>query len=271
MIVALRRSNVVLRTTGTVRFNSTKTSATTEVAPKKRASLAQIKKERNKLAASSLKDVFSILSPTGNGDDDEIPQNFDVSEIYADTSSFLKAPYVQQQYILEELKNKYSKMKWTSVPKEVKRMFYFVAYANYGPREGFPKVEENVPPPDLPFKIPSFLYSDDPKSTTRVTQTAPVNLRAAGDARQKQYEKETKMDPLSKTVIFLVIALTIMNFRRDRRVQKSNVAPVNEYEQFVAEKEMERELARKVAEAEIEERLASERAKAKKWYYLWLH
>ncbi|KAG7747423.1 hypothetical protein KL912_003447 [Ogataea haglerorum] len=218
-----------------------------------------LRRERNKLALSSIKDIFAIFSPTA-GDDDELDTtNFDPTPVYKNPETYLKLSLPKQHYILEELEDKF-KRKWTGIDKDKKRFMYWLAYGPHGPREGFvieqkktvvpEKKEANTPldqiiaetesqkykvevddyvPPDLPFRAPSVLKSVKPSKDTIISPLPPRDPRLFGPKRLEQYKKDRKMNPYSQFVLGFLLGLTFLNYRKDREVNSTGKVPDYEY------------------------------------------
>ncbi|ODV85516.1 hypothetical protein CANARDRAFT_182080, partial [[Candida] arabinofermentans NRRL YB-2248] len=215
-----------------------------------------LRKERNKLAKASLKDIWAIFSPGGGDDDSELDlSKFDTKPIYANPLLFGELPFHKQQHIIDEIQEKFKK-KWVNTDKNMKRFVYWLSYGSHGPREGFPdlydyyssssqsqsqkdrssnstdivsnKSSRDPAPIDLPFKVPSILKSIDPTPETKVTKLPTLDPRSFGTKRIEQYRKDRKMNPVNKAILFILVFLTILNFKKDRRVNLTGVVP--EYE-----------------------------------------
>ncbi|KAG7845310.1 hypothetical protein KL941_003155 [Ogataea angusta] len=218
-----------------------------------------LRRERNKLALSSIKDIFAIFSPTSGDDDEFDTANFDPTPVYKNPETYLKLSLPKQHYILEELEDKL-KRKWTGIDKDKKRFIYWLAYGPHGPREGFitehrrtvvpekkesstlldriiaetesqkykVQVDEYVPP-DLPFRTPSVLKSVNPSKDTIISPLPPRDPRLFGPKRVEQYKKDRKMNPYSQFVLGFLMVLTFLNYRKDREVNSSGKVPDYEY------------------------------------------
>ncbi|KAG7899410.1 hypothetical protein KL935_003720 [Ogataea polymorpha] len=218
-----------------------------------------LRRERNKLALSSIKDIFAIFSPTAGDDDEFDTANFDPMPVYKNPETYLKLPLPKQHYILEELEDKF-KRKWTRIDKDRKRFIYWLAYGPHGPREGFVtehrktvvpekkkadtlldqiiaetesqkykvEVDEYVPP-DLPFRTPSVLKSVNPARDTIASPLPPRDPRLFGPKRLEQNKKDRKMNPYSQFVLGFLMVLTFLNYRKDREVNSTGKVPDYEY------------------------------------------
>ncbi|KAG7822675.1 hypothetical protein KL909_003840 [Ogataea angusta] len=218
-----------------------------------------LRRERNKLALSSIKDIFAIFSPTSGDDDEFDTAHFDPTPVYKNPETYLKLSLPKQHYILEELEDKF-KRKWTGIDKDKKRFIYWLAYGPHGPREGFitehrrtvvpekkesstlldriiaetesqkykVQVDEYVPP-DLPFRTPSVLKSVNPSKDTIISPLPPRDPRLFGPKRVEQYKKDRKMNPYSQFVLGFLMVLTFLNYRKDREVNSSGKVPDYEY------------------------------------------
>lgn len=133
-------------------------------------------------------------------------------------------------------------------------------------------------PPDLPFKLPSILKTFKPTKDTVVKKLPTLDPRSFGLKRLQQYRHDRRMNPVNRIVLVLMIFLTVLCFKHDRRVNVTGVVP--EYPWEVTAREEREEAEKKQLEEENEEkRLLAEReaaiaaanaAKGRKWYYLWL-
>lgn len=229
-----------------------------QLSSQRKLTASQLRKQRNQLAASSLRDVFEAFGSSSQ-EEDWNTENFDPKPVYDNPSNFYKISFAEQQHIVKELQEKWLLLNWSKVPHGVKAVSYLVAYGNYGPREKF-----DSKPADLPFKTPSFITETSPNAETLVRPVAPVSLNLCTEERRKQYNKERKMDPVSKTVIFVCAILTVINFKRDRRINNTNTVPLNEYEIYLQKKPQEEEEAERVYAVQ------DVKNGEKKWYYLWL-
>lgn len=245
-----------------LRLYSTEKEPVRRMIKKKTVSSLDLRKQRNKLAVSSIKDIFESFLPSGN--DDEV-FDIDPKPIYADPPKFLTLSQPLQQCVQDDLA-KQLKKKWASVPIEVKKFHYFLCYSNHGPRESFPGLDSINAPLDLPFK-PHAVVNSKPELKTPVHKQAfKLNLGALGPKRAEQARKDSMMDPYSKFVIFLLILITALNFKRDYRVQSNGRVPVNKYEKVISERQQLEEEIAKREEAESQ----PEPIRSRKWYYLYL-
>ncbi|ANZ74157.1 BA75_00379T0 [Komagataella pastoris] len=242
-----------------------------QVAPnKKKPSAAQLRKERNILAKSSLRDILDSIVP-GSVQDDDVTK-YDPTPVYDDYRKYNSLSYPQQRYIIDSFKDDKFRKPWGKIPKSMKRLNYYISYGNYGPRDGFQPVESDQPSFDLPFRLPSIITTHIPKPSTLVRKLPPVNYRTCGEKRKEQYEKERRMDPISKMIIFSTLILTVINFKRDRKVVNTDHVPVNEYEEYQRVLEKEERDYREMLEARDNPQPSNSDSKTRKrrWYYLWI-
>jgi hypothetical protein len=328
-----------------------------------------IKAERNKLALSSVKDIFSILNPNAGSDEDFDLTDFDCKIYFANPRAFEKLPFFKKQHVIDEMNEKLKK-NWKGLDKDIKRFSLWWAYGSHGPRDGFvelhdyytpygveaegdvganavetgtatsgSKVLESIKakeetessptghaptrteldeiiakvskettgessqsarsalqmsnnaldssqlnkrpevPPDLPFKMPSILPTFHPTKATKVHRQPTLDPRSFGLKRLQQYREDRRMNPVNRVILVVVVFLTVLCFKQDRRVNVTGTVP--EYPWEVAERE-ERELEekrkaeeeaskRELLRAAEEQRQLELNTHKKKWYYLWLY
>ncbi|ODV93499.1 hypothetical protein PACTADRAFT_82818 [Pachysolen tannophilus NRRL Y-2460] len=281
--LALGRSVFVIRknvwAVNPIRLNSTGTSSSSSSSSStpepRKLTAAQQRKQRDQLAKSSIKDVFELFMP-GHADETDTIE-IDPTPIYANPKLYLNLTTPQQHYILEELNNKYLRKSWKKMPQDVKRFHYFLAYGNYGPRESFPETNSDQLQFDIPFKIPSFITTQNPSPTTIIKRLPyNINYKKCGPVRLKQFEKDSRMDIVSKIILFITALLTVLNFKRDRKIVNTNKVPTNEYEKYmerIQEQEriiFENEKNRKLNELKNQNVITNETTNGRKWYYLWI-
>ena len=133
-------------------------------------------------------------------------------------------------------------------------------------------------PPDLPFKLPSILQTFRPTASTMVHRYPALDPRSFGLKRLQQYRQDRRMNPINRIVLVVLVFLTVLCFKQDRRVNVTGTVP--EYPWDVAEhEEKEAEEKRQQVERGAEEaqrELASQAGASqdkkggRRWYYLWL-
>lgn len=132
-------------------------------------------------------------------------------------------------------------------------------------------------PPDLPFKLPSILKTFKPTKDTIVHRLPTLDPRSFGIRRLQQYRQDRRMNPINRIILVLLVFLTVLCFKKDRRVNVTGVVP--EYPWEIQEREEREEAERKLKQEEEEAAalLAREQKNGqthstgnKRWYYLWL-
>ncbi|GEQ71800.1 hypothetical protein JCM33374_g5486 [Metschnikowia sp. JCM 33374] len=218
----------------------------------------EAKVEAAKLAMSSLKDVGSLFS---SGNDDAV-QPIDTTPIFENHSLFGSLNVIHQGQVVKELQEKYDK-KWTKMTENEKKLGYYIAYGNWGVREKFDKWASLDAPWDLPFNIPSQIRTSTPNPTDQIHKLEPVFL-AETEVRKPQFDTK-KMDPVSKTFIYITALVIMLALARDKNIGEEGKPIERITEDPYAKKKAEQQ--RKL-EKEKEAELAL--ANARKWYYLWL-
>lgn len=213
--------------------------------------------EAAKLALQSLKDVGSLFS-SGN---DEAVQPIDTAPVFEDPSLFGHLNLLHQGQVLKELQEKYDK-KWLKLTDKEKKLGYYIAYGNWGPREAFEKWSTLEAPWDLPFTVPSKISTASPKPTTPVHKLERVIL-AETPVRRDQFDT-LKMDPVTKTFIYLTVLVMIVAILRDKNTGEAGKPQELVVEDLHTLKRQQAELDRGAQKAQ-ETQPAS-----RKWYYLWL-
>lgn len=221
--------------------------------------------EAAKLALQSLKDVGSLFS---SGNDDAV-QPIDTVPVFKDPTLFGHLNLLHQGQVLKELQEKYDK-KWTKLTDEDKKLGYYIAYGNWGPREKFTNWNTHEAPLDLPFTVPSKIATTSPKPTDKIHQLERVIL-AETPVRKEQFDT-SKMDAVTKTFIYITLLVMIVAILRDKNTGESGKPQEIIVEDLHTLRRQEKEkLTKAEAEAESVAR-AHEKAvqSGRKWYYLWL-
>lgn len=230
-------------------------------APRK-LSPQEAKAEAAKLAMQSLKDVGSLFS---SGSDDAV-QPIDTQPVFSNPKLFGTLNLLHQGQVLKELQEKFDK-KWTKLTDEDKKLAYYIAYGNWGPRENFSNWETQEAPYDLPFAIPSQIRTTTPSAKDLVKRLEPLYLSET-PVRKAQFDT-SKMDPVTKTFIYITLFVILFALLRDKNIGEAGkpeeIVVEDKYMIAKAEKERKEQL-----EKERLKQLQKENAAARKWYYLWL-
>ncbi|KAM9901203.1 hypothetical protein OXX79_004671, partial [Metschnikowia pulcherrima] len=143
---------------------------------------------------------------------------------------------------------------------------YYIAYGNWGAREKFDNWSSHEAPWDLPFKVPSHIRKHKAQPKDIIHKLEPVFL-AETDVRKDQFDTK-KMDPVTKTFIYITIFVIILALARDKKIGEAGkpvkYVTIDHYAQQREEEQKKLELLREAQAA------AEAKAKARKWYYLWL-
>lgn len=224
----------------------------------------EAKAEAAKLALQSLKDVGSLFS-SGS---DEAVQPIDTEPIFKDPTLFGHLNLLHQGQVLKELQEKYDK-KWTKLTEQDKKLGYYIAYGNWGPREDFSNWETQEAPLDLPFTVPSKIANPSPKPTDTIRKLERVIL-AETPVRKAQFDT-SKMDPVTKTFIFITLFVMVFAILRDKNTGESgkpkeviveDLHALKRQQEQAEQEAREHAAAAKAAEAQLQSH--------RKWYYLWL-
>lgn len=230
-------------------------------APRK-LSPQEAKAEAAKLAMQSLKDVGSLFS---SGSDDAV-QPIDTLPVFQNPKIFGTLNLLHQGQVLKELQEKFDK-KWTKLTDQDKKLAYYIAYGNWGPREDFVNWETQEAPFDLPFAIPSQIRVSNPSGKDVIKKLEPLYLSET-PVRKAQFDT-TKMDAVTKTFIYITLFVVVFALLRDKNTGESGkpeeIIVEDRYMIAKAQKERQEQL-----EKEKLEKLEREKAAARKWYYLWL-
>ncbi|OBA22838.1 hypothetical protein METBIDRAFT_38502 [Metschnikowia bicuspidata var. bicuspidata NRRL YB-4993] len=222
----------------------------------------EAKLEAAKLAMSSLKEVGSLFS---SGNDDAV-QPIDSSPVFENPYVFGTLNVVHQGQVAKELQEKFDG-KWSKLTDKDKRLGYYIAYGNWGVRENFHQWNSPDAPWDLPFTVPSKIRTASPSPGDKIHKLEPVYL-AETEVRKSQFDTK-KTDPVTKTFIYITAFVIVFALARDKKVGEEG-KPV-EYisvDQYAKQREDEKRELQLKQDAEKEAALA--KARARKWYYLWL-
>lgn len=224
------------------------TSKPTEAASK-RLSPEEAKAEAAKAHVQTIKDMGSLFS---SGSEDAT-QPIDTAPVFKNPQLFGTLSLLHQGQVLQELQEKYDK-KWHKLTDVDKKLGYYIAYGDWGVREKFANWRSMEPPLDLPFTVPSKIRTTQPKSTDIVKKLEPVIL-AETPIRQEQFNIK-KMDPVTKTFIYITIFVAIVAVARDKKIGEEGKPKEIVIEEPQPKKEPEPE--------------PEPPKPSKKWYYLWL-
>lgn len=220
----------------------------------------QARAEAAKLALQSMKDVGSLFS-SGS---DEATQPIDTKPVFENPKLFGNLSLLHQGQVQKELQQKFD-VKWTKLSTQDKKLGYYMAYGNWGARENFDEWDKSAAPLDLPFTVPPKIRTANPSKLDVVNKLEPVIL-AETPVRKEQFDT-SKMDPVTKTFIYLTVFVIILAVARDKNTGEEG-RPV---EVVVEDKHaIERELQFKKAAEEKEKEEALLQVPPRKWYYLWL-
>lgn len=222
----------------------------------------EAKAEAAKLALQSLKDVGSLFS---SGNDDAV-QPIDSTPVFADPTLFGHLNLLHQGQVLKELQEKYDK-KWSKMSVEDKKLGYYIAYGNWGPREKFTNWNTLEAPLDLPFVVPLQIANTSPKPTDVIHKLEPVIL-AETPVRRAQFDT-SKMDAVTKTFIYLTIFVMIVAISRDKNTGESG-KPQEIVVEDLHEMQRREQAAAEQKAAEAEKLAAVAATNSRRWYYLWL-
>ncbi|SGZ58124.1 CIC11C00000001234 [Sungouiella intermedia] len=225
----------------------------------------EAKAEAAKLALQSLKDVGSLFS---SGNDDAV-QPIDTAPIYEDPSLFGHLNLLHQGQVLKELQDKYDK-NWNKLTDQDKKLGYYIAYGNWGPREKFTNWNTLEAPFDLPFVIPLKISKTSPQPTDVIHKLERVIL-AETPVRKDEFDT-SRMDAVTKTFIYLTVFVMIVAIARDKNTGEAG-KPKEIVVEDVHEMQRREHAAAEAAKAQAEAEAAAIEAQAKqsrKWYYLWL-
>lgn len=237
------------------RRNFTSARCLLEAAEKngRKLSPEEARAEAAKLALQSLKDVGSLFS-SGN---DEAVQPIDTVPVFKDPTLFGHLNLLHQGQILKELQEKYDK-NWNKLTDQDKKLGYYIAYGDWGAREKFTNWNTQEPPLDLPFEVPSKIANIKPDAKCPVHRLEPVIL-AETPVRKDQFDT-SKMDPVTKTFIYLTIFVMIVAILRDK-----NTGEEGRPKEVVVEDPHVRK------EPQVDEKQEKAVQKpGRRWYYLWI-
>lgn len=224
------------------------TSKSTESASKK-LSPEEAKAEAAKVHVQTIKDMGSLFS---SGSEDST-QPIDTAPVFKNPQLFGTLSLLHQGQVLQELQEKYDK-KWHKLTDVDKKLGYYIAYGDWGVREKFANWRSMEPPLDLPFTLPSQIRTTQPKSTDIIKKLEPVIL-AETPIREEQFNIK-KMDPVTKTFIYITIFVAIVAVARDKKIGEEGKPKEIVIEEPQPKKEPEPE--------------PEPPKPSKKWYYLWL-
>lgn len=215
--------------------------------------------EAAKVAMQSLKDIGSLFS-IGASDPDTQPIN--TSSIYENPKLFGELSLLHQGQVLRELQAAYDK-NWNFLSPQQKKLGYFIAYGNWGAREGFDNWNKNDPPYDLPFKIPSQLVARKPSKESKVSKLEPTPASEI-PVRSKQFTIK-KLDSVTRTFLYIALFITMLAIYRDKNIGEEG-KPVEFVVEDYHEKARQERLAKEQAE---EDKSMQEGGSQKSWWQFW--
>lgn len=224
-------------------------NSNTSSQPARKLSPEEAKAEAARVHVQTLKDMGSLFS---SGSDDGT-QPIDTAPIFKNPQIFGTLSLLHQGQVLQELQEKYDK-KWHKLTEADKKLGYYIAYGDWGVREKFSNWKSMEPPLDLPFTIPSKIRTTQPKNNDKINKLEPVIL-AETPVRREQFDIK-KMDPVTKTFIYITIFVVMLAIARDKKIGEEGKPK---------EVVIEDSFQKKEPEPEPEPPKPS-----KKWYYLWL-
>lgn len=217
----------------------------------------EAKVEAARLALQSLKDMGSLFS-SGN---EESMQPIDTAPIFEHPELFNDLNVIHQGQVVKELQMKFED-KWSKLTANDKMLAYYIYYGNWGPREKFSNWNDSTAPLDLPFTVPSIVKSGQPRAKDLVKKLEPVILSET-EVRKEQFDTK-KMDPVTKTFIYIAIFITMFALARDKKIGEKGRPTEPILDDPYEKKRKEEALAQKALE---EEQALKNR---RHWYYLWL-
>ncbi|EGV63339.1 hypothetical protein PSN45_004383 [Yamadazyma tenuis] len=234
-----------------VRWNSSKQSKALSPEEEQKR-----REEAAKVAMQSIKDLGTMFS---NASSDKETEPIDTQPIYDDPSKFGPLSLLHQGQVLQELQAKYDKT-WKKLKPIEKRLGYYIAYGNWGVREPFDNWKSQDKPYDLPFTNPVSRVS--PKATDKVHKLPPVYL-AETPIRKPQFDVK-KMDPVTKTFIYLTLLVALLASYRDKNIGEEG-KPVELIIRDLHEEERQKRIQEEQAQRELAAQISN-----RKWYFLWL-
>lgn len=223
----------------------------------KKLSPQEAKVEAARLALQSLKDMGSLFS---SGNEDSM-QPIDTAPIYEHPELFTDLNVFHQGQVVQELQLKFED-KWTKLTPQDKKLAFFIYYGNWGPRQKFSNWNDASAPLDLPFTVPAVIKNVTPKAKDIVKKLHPVILSET-EVRKEQFDTK-KMDPVTKTFIYIAIFITMFALARDKKIgEEGKPAEPFLHDPYKKKKEEDERAQKALEEAEA---LKNKRH----WYYLWL-
>lgn len=223
----------------------------------KKLSSQEAKVEAARLALQSLKDMGSLFS---SGNEDAM-QPIDTAPIFEHPELFTDLNVLHQGQVVQELQLKFED-KWTKLTPQDKKLAYYIYYGNWGPREKFTNWNEASAPLDLPFTVPTVIRNATPRAKDVINKLEPVILSET-EVRKEQFDTK-KMDPVTKTFIYVAIFITMFALARDKKIGEEGKPSEPFLHDPYKKKKEEEEIAKKALEE-------AEALKNKRhWYYLWL-
>ncbi|VEU22856.1 DEKNAAC103944 [Brettanomyces naardenensis] len=200
----------------------------------------QAQKNRQILAKASIKDILSSLIGSDDADEDYDLKKFDPTPYYANPKAYEKLPYFYRHFMGEQIRDK-TKKKWKLLTDLIQQ----IDSAKDSERQAF-TMEQNPldnrkigVPPDLPFRYPSVLKSTNPDKEMVIERFPSLDSRSFGKKRLEQYQRDRNMNPYNRFLIATLVILTVLGFRKDRRVNLSGKVPVYGWDEEEKERKEE--------------------------------
>lgn len=224
-------------------------------------------RQKIELAQAGIKDIFDGFLTT-----EESFEPIDTKPILANPRLFNGLSEFHKNQVKEEVEKRLRR-NWNDVAVDSKKMAYYIAYGNYGPREDLTdNLYSNHIPEDLPFALPTQAKISQ-SSTDKVKKLPPVDLDQINEVRRKRWNDMTrKLDPITKFVVYFAVVVSLIALYRDKFIEEETLT-VPESALLIADMEREQELQSKKEKEEVdlmEKGKEEERKNSKKWYYLWL-
>lgn len=227
--------------------------------PEKKLSPDQARAEAAKVHIQTLKDMGSLFS---SGSSDDATQPIDTEPVFKNPKIFGTLSLLHQGQVLKELQDKYDQS-WKKLTDVDKKLGYYIAYGDWGVREKFTNWNTLEAPLDLPFRVPSQIRTASPKPTDIIKKLEPVIL-AETPVRREQFDTK-KMDPVTKTFIYITIFIALLAIARDKKIGEGGKPEEIEIEDiYENQRQKQEKFDQQPAPQEQQPR------PGKKWYYLWL-
>ncbi|QPG75513.1 hypothetical protein FOA43_002868 [Brettanomyces nanus] len=135
-------------------------------------------------------------------------------------------------------------------------------------------------PPDLPFRYPSVLRAINPSSYTIASRLPALDPRSFGIKRLQQYQFDRNTNPYNRFIVATLVVLTVLAFKKDRKVNLSGIVPEYGWKQEQEEiqqtqKRQQNEILSLKLKNAMEQQQQQQQQQQhlqepRRWYYLWL-